>query len=52
MNPPINAVQLCAVPQLPVAAGGIVYMFAVYIRKLLPCFMLRQTRFNARMPSR
>ena len=34
------AVQLCAVPHLPVAAGGIVYMFAVYIRKLLPCFML------------
>ena len=29
------AVQLCAVPHLPVAAGGIVYMFAVYIRKLL-----------------
>ena len=28
------------VPRLPVTFGGIVYMFAVYIRKLLPCFML------------
>lgn len=28
------------VPHLPVTAGGIVYMFAVYIRKLIPCFML------------
>ena len=28
------------VPHLPVAVGGILYMFAVYIRKLIPCFML------------
>ena len=34
------AVQLWLVPVLPVSAGGIVYMFAVYIRKLIPCFML------------
>lgn len=33
-------VQLFLVPYLPVAVGGIVYMFAVYIRKLIPCFML------------
>ena len=32
--------QLYIVPLLPVSAGGIIYMFAVYIRKLLPCFML------------
>lgn len=32
--------QLYMVPLLPVTVGGIVYMFAVYIRKLLPCFML------------
>ena len=28
------------VPHLPVTVGGILYMFAVYIRKLIPCFML------------
>ena len=33
-------IQLFIVPRLPVTFGGIVYMFAVYIRKLLPCFML------------
>lgn len=33
-------VQLYIVPILPITVGGIVYMFAVYIRKLLPCFML------------
>ena len=33
-------IQLFFVPRLPVTFGGIVYMFAVYIRKLLPCFML------------
>ena len=33
------AIQLWLVPMLPVSAGGI-YMFAVYIRKLIPCFML------------
>lgn len=33
-------IQLFIVPRLPVAFGGIVYMFAVYICKLLPCFML------------
>ena len=34
------AVQLILVPVLPTAAGGVVFMFAVYIRKLVPCFML------------
>ena len=34
------AVQMLIVPRLPVTAGGIVYMFVMYIRKLLPCFML------------
>ena len=34
------AIQLWLVPMLPVSAGGIIYMFAVYIRKLIPCFML------------
>ena len=34
------AVQLWLVPALPISVGGIVYMFAVYIRKLVPCFML------------
>lgn len=34
------AIQIWAVPKFPVAAGGIVYMFVMYIRKLLPCFML------------
>lgn len=33
-------VQLALVPKLPVAAGGIVYMFSVYIRKLIPCLLL------------
>lgn len=33
-------IQLYLVPVLPVSAGGIVYMFAAYIRKLIPCFML------------
>ena len=33
-------IQLFIVPRLPVTFDGIVYMFAVYIRKLLPCFML------------
>ncbi|WP_130838474.1 energy-coupling factor transporter transmembrane component T family protein [Lachnoclostridium sp. Marseille-P6806] len=33
-------IQLYVVPLFPVTVGGIVYMFAVYIRKLLPCFML------------
>lgn len=33
-------IQLFIVPRLPVTFGGIVYMFAVYIRKLLPCFIL------------
>lgn len=33
-------VQLFLVQHLPVTVGGIVYMFAVYIRKLIPCFML------------
>lgn len=36
----LMAVQLLIVPMLPVTVGGIVYMFAVYIRKLIPCFML------------
>ena len=34
------AIQFWLVPLLPVSAGGIIYMFAVYIRKLIPCFML------------
>ena len=34
------AIQLWLVPMLPVSAGGIIYMFAVYILKLIPCFML------------
>lgn len=34
------AVQMWIVPRIPVAAGGIVYMFVIYIRKLIPCFML------------
>ena len=33
-------VPLWIAPHLPVAVGGILYMFAVYIRKLIPCFML------------
>ena len=33
-------IQLWAAHMLPVTAGGIVYMFAVYVRKLIPCFML------------
>ena len=33
------AVQMWIVPRIPVAAGGIVYMFVIYIRKLIPCFM-------------
>lgn len=33
-------VQLILIQHLPVTVGGIVYMFAVYIRKLIPCFML------------
>lgn len=38
--PLLLLVQLFLVPYLPVTVGGIVYMFAVYIRKLIPCFML------------
>ena len=34
------AIQILVVPKLPTTSGGIVYMFSVYIRKLLPCFML------------
>ena len=33
-------VQLFVILRLPVAIGGIIYMFDVYIRKLIPCFML------------
>lgn len=36
----LMAAQMWIVPELPVAAGGIVYMFVIYVRKLLPCFML------------
>lgn len=36
----LMAAQMWIVPELPVAAGGIVYMFVMYVRKLLPCFML------------
>lgn len=34
------ALPMLLVPHLPVTVGGILYMFAVYIRKLIPCFML------------
>lgn len=34
------SVQLIFVPCLSVTVGGIVYMFTVYIRKLIPCVML------------
>ena len=34
------ALPMLLVPHLPVTAGGILYMFAIYIRKLIPCFML------------
>ena len=33
-------VQLFVILKLPVTTGGIIYMFDVYIRKLIPCFML------------
>ena len=33
-------VQLLVILKLPVTLGGIIYMFDVYIRKLIPCFML------------
>ncbi len=33
-------VQLFVIVKLPVTAGGVIYMFDVYIRKLIPCFML------------
>lgn len=36
----LMAIQLAVVPKLPVTSGGIVFMFAVYIRKLIPCLML------------
>lgn len=34
------ALQLLLVPRLPLAAGGVLFIFALYIRRLLPCFML------------
>ncbi len=34
------SVQIWFVPKLPVSVGGIIYMFVIYVRKLLPCFML------------
>ena len=34
------AAQLLLVPILPTAAGGDIFMFALYIRKLIPSFML------------
>ena len=34
------AAQLLLVPILPTAAGGVIFMFALYIRKLIPSFML------------
>ena len=45
-------VQLLVILKLPVTLGGIIYMFDVYIRKLIPCFMLgtfliRTTRVSA-----
>lgn len=32
--------QLFVILKLPVTIGGVIYMFDVYIRKLIPCFML------------
>ena len=34
------ALQYMIVPLMPAAAGSIVYVFSVYIRKLIPCLML------------
>ena len=33
-------IQLFLVRHFPLIIGGIVYMFAVYIRKLIPCFVV------------
>ncbi len=33
-------VQLFLTPVLPESMGGIIYIFSMYIRKLMPCFML------------
>ena len=33
-------VQLFVILKLPVTIGGVIYVFDVYIRKLIPCFML------------
>ncbi len=33
-------IQLFVILKLPVTVGGVIYMFDVYIRKLIPCFML------------
>lgn len=32
--------QLLVILKLPITIGGIIYMFDVYIRKLIPCFMI------------
>ncbi len=39
-------VQLFVIVKLPVTAGGVIYMFDVYIRKLIPCFMLGALLIN------
>ena len=39
------AIQLWLVPLLPVSAGGIIYMFAVYIRKRDPLFYVRESAY-------
>ena len=33
-------IQLFLILKLPITVGGVIYMFDVYIRKLIPCFML------------
>lgn len=33
-------IQLFLVPKLPLLTGGVIYMFSMYIRKLIPCFIL------------
>lgn len=36
----LMAVQFVLVPVLPLMAGGVLFIFTTYIRKLIPCFML------------
>ncbi len=39
-------VQLFLTPILPPSIGGIIYIFSMYIRKLIPCFMLGEYIIN------